>query len=480
MAEAIQMIALSPTMNEGTIAQWLVAEGQDIKSGAALCEVETDKATMTYEAPMSGRILKILLPAGSSASVGQIIAVAGKPGEDWQQVVAAETGRSPVSGSPVSGSPVSGSPEAGAEVKTAALPELASSQASQRSQPETSVASTQAVPAPQAAAAAPSAAVPSGFAQPGITDTARAGTLVPSGNPPSSPLARNKARAAGIDLRTLRGSGPGGRIIARDIEAEARLAAPRPLDTRPAGAGLTVTPQSKAKTVQPQAGLRGDSQAVSRMRGIIAQRLSESYREAPHYLVRSAIDMERLLELRAKVNADREEKISLNAFIIKLTARALEAQPILNSSWLGNTIQYKDSADIGLAVAVEGGLITPVVRHCERKGVLQIHRELSDLIARSRTGGLLPEEYSGASFTVSNLGMYGVEEFSAIINPPGVAILALGAVQDEAVVRDKQICVRPILHATLSADHRAVDGAVAAAYLMELKKLAEEPALALL
>ena len=426
MAEIIQMMALSPTMNEGTIAQWLVTEEQDFKSGTALCEVETDKATMTYEAPLSGRLLKILVTAGSSAAVGQAIAVAGKAGEDWKSAMGSDTSQ------PLETNPAS---------TQAALPELGAVQP----------------------ARAPEAPPPAE-----TSSTAR----LPSGKAPASPLARKLARDTGIDLRGLRGSGPGGRIITRDVQAanQAPSAAP----------SLPKAQPSKTGTAPANAQLRGDSQPVSRMRSIIAQRLSESYRDAPHYIVRCVIDMERLLGFRNTLNIGRGEKISLNAFVLKLAAKALEAHPVLNSSWQGSSIQYKPSADIGLAVAVEGGLIAPVVRHCEQKGILQIGHELSDLVDRARQGSLQPDEYGDASFTLSNLGMSGVEEFSAIINPPGVAILALGAIQDEAVVRDKQICIRPILHATLSADHRAVDGASAAAFIIELKKLVEEPALALL
>lgn len=454
MAELIQMIALSPTMNEGTIAQWLVSEGQDIKSGAALCEVETDKATMTYESPVSAKILKILLPAGSSATVGQAIAVAGKAGEDWHGLLPSEPGTQ------------------------AALPELAPAPPA-----PVRTAPTQPVPAGPPPAAPLTPSPPAAYVSPApITPGMITPPLLPSGNPASSPLARKLARQAGLDLRALTGSGPNGRIIARDVQAARPATAPSA--TIPAQSTQADTPAGQAKLLRASGsrakGLRSDAEPVSKIRGIIAQRLGDSYRQAPHYLVRMAIDMERLQGLRRSVNSNRETKLSLNAFILRIVARALEDHPVINSSWRESSIQYRGSADLALAVAVQGGLITPVVRSCEKKGITEIDSELSDLVARARNNTLAPEEYTDASFTISNLGAYGVEEFSAIINPPGVAILALGAIRDEAVVRDREICVRPILHATLSADHRAVDGAVAAEFMQTLKRLLEEPVLALL
>jgi len=226
-------------------------------------------------------------------------------------------------------------------------------------------------------------------------------------------------------------------------------------------------------------GLRDERVPLSRMRSVIAKRLGDSYSEAPHYFVRAAVDMERLLELRAAINDGRAKPIGLNAFVLKLTAAALERHPLINASWEGDAIRYRPAADIGLAVSLDAGLVTPVVRACERKGVESIDAELADLVARARSGSLKPEEYADASFTISNLGQYGVEEFTAIINPPGSAILALGAVSKEAVVRGDAIVARRTMRVTLSSDHRVIDGAVAAAFVAELKALLEEPALAL-
>lgn len=427
MAEPILMTALSPTMTEGTIAQWLAKEGQALKSGDALCEVETDKATMTYESPASGTLLKIVAEANSSAAVGQLIAVIGKPGDNWEEIAAKD--QSPA-----------------------------------------------AKPAPAKAPAKPSPAPAAPAAAPAPTPES-APSLAP-GLPRSSPLARKLAKEKNLDLRQIKGSGPGGRVVVQDVEqfqaAPAPAPAPAPRGAPPPAKRAAAVADASAK------GLRGDRVPLSKMRSIIASRLSQSYSQAPHYFVRMAIDMERLFALRKSLNAGREQALSLNAFILKLVAAALERHPGINASWEGDAIQYLPAADIGVAVALDGGLITPVVRACESKGLADIDQELGGLIAKARAGALVPEEYTGASFTVSNLGSFGVEEFTAILNPPGSAILALGAVAEEAVVRDGAIVPRRILHATLSSDHRVIDGAQAAAFMAELKALFEEPARALL
>jgi pyruvate dehydrogenase E2 component (dihydrolipoamide acetyltransferase) len=440
MAEPILMTALSPTMTEGTIAQWLAKEGQALKSGDALCEVETDKATMTYESPTSGTLLKIILQAGSAAAVGQLIAVIGKPGDNWEDIAA--------------------------QAKSAAAPAPAPAAPAETPKP---------APAPAPAKAAPISAPPPPPAPAPVASPQSAPQLAP-GVPRSSPLARKRAKEKGIDLRAVQGSGPGGRITVRDVENANAAPGPAPA-ARPAAPAAKGKPPIVGVAVK---GLRGDRVPLSKMRAIIASRLSESYTQSPHYFVRIAIDMERLFDLRKDMNKGREQSLSLNAFILKLTAAALERHPIVNASWQGDAIQYLPAADIGLAVALEGGLITPVVRACEAKGIEAIDAELGALIAKARSGALVPEEYTGASFTISNLGAFGVEEFTAIINPPGSAILALGAVAEEAVVRDGAVVPRRILHATLSSDHRVIDGAQAAAFMADLRAFIEEPARALL
>ena len=432
MAETILMTALSPTMQEGVIASWLVSEGQTVKSGDALCEIETDKATMPYESPRAGTILKITAMAGARAAVGETIAVIGKSGEDWQSVVQATLSVKPSR----EASPVPGAPEPSPPVNEAAFPALG--------------------PSPPAAS--------------------RAAALPPS-VPPSSPLARKLARERGVDLRSLRGSGPRGRVIRRDVLAadSAGAAFSDSSAEKPGSSRWIGAPPGTSR-----GRLRDEREPLSKIRSIIADRLGTSWKQAPHFFVRAAVDMERLLELRAAVNAGRDHPVGLNAFVMRMVAAALERHPLINASWEGDAIRYRPAADIGLAVALKGGLVTPVVRACERKGVEEIDAELADLVTRARAGGLSPEEYSEASFTISNLGSYGVEEFTAIINPPGSAILALGAVAKEAVVRGDAIVARRMMRMTLSSDHRVIDGAEAAAFVAELKAMLEEPARALL
>lgn len=443
MAELVPMIALSPTMSDGVIAQWFAREGQDVRRGDALCEVETDKATMAYESPSSGTLLKILVPGGGAAGVGQAIAVMGKPGEDWSPLLEAKGGKPGPTADPASAEP---SPK-----NTAAFPALG--------------------PTPPAL---PGTA--SGGDVPGASPESPDPRAAPRpGRIPSSPLARRMAAERGVDLSAVSGSGPRGRIVAADVLVAANAAqgsrSPTPGEAPSA---------SVATGARPAAGLRSDRVGLSRMRAVIADRLGRSWSEAPHYFVRVAVDMERLLDLRSALNAGRKRPYSLNAFFAKLAASALTRHPMINASWEGDAIRYLPDADIGLAVALDAGLVTPVLRACQDRGIEDLDRELAELVARARAGALKPEEYSGASFTISNLGSFGVEEFTAIVNPPGSAILALGAVAKEAAVRDDGIAIRRVMRATLSCDHRVIDGAQAAAFLADFKAMLEEPGLALM
>ena len=426
MAEPILMLALSPTMEEGTITRWHKKEGDTVANGDLLCEVETDKAVMEYESVSKGTLLAILVPDGGRARVGAPIAVVGKPGEDVSAFR---------------------EPEARAPAQLEAR-----------------------APAPQAAAA-PSrgpVAAPMGAAAQSRGPAAMQGreAASPSGlrRIKASPLARRLARERGLDLGGLRGSGPGGRVVKRDLEGAGRM-------------GLA------ARASGPAGGQR---LPITGKRRVIAQRVSESKQNAPHYYLKIDLIADRLLEARQRLNArlaaqGAEGKVSLNSFLIKLSAETLKRHPVVNSSWQGDHILAYDRADIGLAVAQEDGLITPVVRDCGAKGILAIERELADLVARARTNRLRPEEYTGATFTITNLGSYGILEFSAIINPPGSAILAVGRVHRQPVVEEgDQLRVRSQLILTLSCDHRVVDGAVGAAFLSDLKAMIEDPIEALL
>jgi pyruvate dehydrogenase E2 component (dihydrolipoamide acetyltransferase) len=311
-----------------------------------------------------------------------------------------------------------------------------------------------AAPAPKAAPAAGSAA----SAAPASAAGASAST---SGRVKSSPLARKLALDKGVDLAQVPGSGPAGRVVKADVEGFH----PAPADPAPA--------HSVAVT---DSGLNDERVPVSRKRQVIAQRLGESLFTAPHFFLTLGIEMDNLLDARDRMNAKRKEKVGLNPFILKFLAEALKRHQALNSSWHGDYIQNHSSIDLGIAVAQPDGLITPIVHNAGSKGVLQIEAELKNLIERARTNLLKPEDYTGASFTISNLGSFGIEEFTAIINPPGVAILALGAtVKTPVVADDDSIVVKRIMKVTLSCDHRVVDGAVGAAFLTDFKRMVEDP-----
>jgi pyruvate dehydrogenase E2 component (dihydrolipoamide acetyltransferase) len=444
MAEAVLMLALSPTMEEGTITRWHKKEGDAVAQGDLLCEVETDKAAMDYESVNQGTLLAILVPAGGKAAVGAPIAVVGKPGED----VSGFRASAAVAAEPPAG-PAAPREQAAAGAEPAAAPSRvdASAPAPRADRPA-------AAPPPRAPAAVPPAS--------GLRRIK------------ASPLARRLARERRLDLGRVAGSGPGGRVVMRDLAGARPLAAGAP---SAAAAGL-----APGAATAPAAGgaLPAQDQRIplSGKRKVIAQRLSDSKFTAPHYYLKIDVDAGRFLETRERLNTrlGEEARISVNALLMKIAAETLKGHPALNSGWKGDHILTYAHADIGLAVAQEDGLITPVVRDCGSKGILAIERELSELIARARANRLKPEEYTGATFTITNLGSYGILEFTAIINPPGSAILAVGRIRRVPVVEEgDRIVVRPQMILSLSCDHRVVDGAVGAAFLYDLKKLIEDP-----
>ncbi len=478
MAELVPMLALSPTMTEGTIAAWKIEEGGSVKNGAVLAEVETDKAVMDYEASSNGTLLKILVPPGSTVQVGQPIAIIGQKGEDFSKLLGSLPGKTNPAAPP-------------AKLE---LPP---------------VSATLAPVPPKADASAP---VPPGSASPGpvppVIPVSNPGTnpvadrgfakeseapegpvpIFPPGFPPSSPLARQIAKASGIDIRGLRGTGPHGRVVKRDVEA---LLSQKNAVGAPYGAweqgklSQGASPQVKSQTGTVR--LEDRSVPLSRFKAVSARRLSESMREAPHFYLRSAIDMDRLLAFRNLINQGRSEdsKISLNALFIKLSAMAIGKNPHINVSWGESALVYHSSVDIALAVALPEGLVAPVVRDCYHRGLEDIEGDLRRLIAKARSGTLTPQDYEGATFTISNLGAWGVEEFTAIINPPGSAILAVGATVKEPVVRSRpngtdRVVIRSMVRVTLSCDHRTIDGAQGAQFMGDVKKYFEEPAWGLL
>ena len=415
----ILMPALSPTMTEGTLSKWLVKEGDEVSFGDIIAEIETDKATMELEAVDEGKIGKILVNAGTEGvEVNKPIGVLLEEGEDESDIDAAPA-------------------QDDANVETATEPTPAE-------QPK-------AVPPP--AKAAPVPAAPSG-------DRVFA-----------SPLAKRMAANAGIDLTSVKGSGPNGRIVKADLE-QAMAGGGRKLAPAAAGALL-----SSAAADVPDFGQPYTEVENSNVRKIIASRLLEAKQSIPHFYLTIDCVIDNLLKLRKELNGrdGADYKLSVNDFVIKASAVALRKVPMANATWTDEAVRLYNNVDVSIAVATEGGLITPIIRNADQKGLLAISTEMKDLAGRARDNKLKPEEFQGGGFTISNLGMYGIKEFSAIINPPQSAILAVGAGEQRPIVKDGALAIGTVMSCTLSCDHRVVDGAVGAEFLQALKPLIEEP-----
>jgi pyruvate dehydrogenase E2 component (dihydrolipoamide acetyltransferase) len=484
----VVLAKLSPTMEEGTIVKWTKNEGDAVKQGDVLAEIETDKANMEMEALGSGVLRKILVPAGGKAPIGALIGVIAEPNEDISKLMGqagggAQAAPAPssaptpaaappaASAQPATGAPARAPAGAAAPSPPAAGPVQAATEASAKAAPADqpdvdSAARTSAAPAPPAAgphpAPAPTSAPSSGGAE--------------GGRVKASPLARSMAAQRNIDLGSVSGSGPGGRIIKRDIES---WAAPRP--GAPGGEQYAKMPSAPAPAPAPRpqpsgpAITPGQELPLSNMRKTIAKRLSESKFTAPHYYVTVEIDMDAAALLREQIQRLEEAKVSYNDLVVKACARALTRFPMVNASWAGDKIVTHAEVHVGIAVAMPDGLITPVVRNADRKSILEIAHEVRDLATRARDKKLKPEEFTGSTFTVSNLGMYDVTAFTAIINPPDSAILAVGAVRKVPVVDGDEIRPGHRMSVTLSSDHRVIDGAMAAQFLAEVRRLLESP-----
>ena len=424
MATKVIMPKLSPTMEEGQISRWLKKEGDKVSMGEPLAEIDTDKATMEMQALANGVLRKIVITEGQSAPLGQLIAVIGEPDEDIAALL--------------SDAPAAKKPEPPKQAEPEKAPEPPKP------------------PQPEAKPAAPAPrAVDNGRQPQPASDSGR--MIV-------SPLAARMAAEAGIDLKTLKGSGPGGRIIKRDIETA--LSQPKP---------ETAAPRAAVQAGQFGASAYRDEPA-SEIRKVIARRLVTSIGPVPHFFLTTDIEMDRAAEMRRGINAlDPDLKISINDIVIKVVAAALIKHPEVNASFQEKFIRYYEQADIGVAVAIEDGLITPVVRAANQKSLSQIAGEVRELADRARTRKLKPEEYTGATFSISNLGMFGIDEFTAVINPPEGAILAVGAMTPKPVVRDNEIVIRQMMRVTMSCDHRVIDGATGAKFLQTFKKILENP-----
>jgi pyruvate dehydrogenase E2 component (dihydrolipoamide acetyltransferase) len=418
MAINILMPALSPTMTEGKLAKWHVKVGDTVKAGQVMCEIETDKATMEVEAVDEGRIGQIVVPEGAEGvKVNAVIAILLEEGE--KSVPAGAPAAAPPPAAPTPAAAVAPTPKAAAP----------------------------AAPAPQPAAAPSGARV---FA---------------------SPLAKRIAADKGLDLSRIKGSGPGGRIVKVDVEQAKPGAVP----------GAAPAPKATpAFTSQPIFAAPGDTRVPhTSIRKVIARRMLESKQQVPHFYLTGEFEIDALLAARQAINVVAEKKgtkVSVNDMVIKACAKALRDHPECNASWTEDEMIQYGAVDISVAVATDRGLITPIVRNADMKGLAQIASEMKDLAARAKVGKLKLEEFQGGGFTISNLGMFGVKDFAAIINPPQAMILAVGVGEERAVVRKGQIVVRNMMNCTLAVDHRVVDGAMGAQYLQTLRGYIEQPA----
>ncbi|KLO21462.1 hypothetical protein X275_09255 [Marinitoga sp. 1197] len=413
MAEKLLMIALSPTMEKGTIVKWVKKENESFTEGDVLCEVETDKTTMEYEATEEGTLLKILVPEGEKAAVGDPIAIFGEPGEDISSLLNEN------------------------------IEKVKSEEIKSETTERKTVREIENIKAKEAKFES-------------ISDRIKI-----------SPLAKKIALMKNIDITRIKGTGPGGRIIKRDVEGYST-------------ATVSQATMLQDKLIYVETSDEDRIIPLSDKRRIIGERLSQSKYTSPHFYLTLSVNMENIMENRKTINNRLNEKISMNTFLIKIIANTLRKHRRINSTLLNDKIIEFGRIDIALAVAQENGLITPIVRNVDKKGILQIENELRELIEKAKNNKLEPEEYTNATFTISNLGSFGVDEFTAIINPPASAILAIGMIKKIPIVENDEIIIKPMMKMTLSSDHRVIDGAVAAIFMKDLKETLENPILAIL
>jgi pyruvate dehydrogenase E2 component (dihydrolipoamide acetyltransferase) len=416
MAEIVKMPKLSDTMSEGVVAKWHKKVGDKVKSGDLLAEIETDKATMDFESFQDGELLYIGVQEGQNAAVESILAILGKSGEDITALIAGGGASKPAEKA-----------EEKAADKSEAKPATPSIQATKQ----------EAAPAPKESNANDSRLK-------------------------ASPLAKKIAQDLGVDLSQVQGSGDGGRVIKKDVE-----------NFTPSSAQTSFT-----ATVIGQESFT--EEPVSQMRKVIARRLAESKFTAPHFYLITEIDMDNAMAARKALNEKAEVKISFNDLVVKATAAALKKHPKINSSWLGDKIRYNQHINIGVAMAVEEGLLVPVVRFADQKSLTQISAEVKNFSAKAKAKKLQPADWEGNTFTISNLGMFDIDAFTAIINPPDACILAVGSIQAKPVVKNGAVVAGNVMKVTLSCDHRVVDGVIGAEFLQTLKAYLENPVLILM
>ena len=495
MSIKILMPALSPTMTEGNLAKWHVKEGDQVNPGDVIAEIETDKATMEVESIDEGIVSKILVAEGTEAvPVNQVIGILREDGEDASAaneapaaaVPAPEATDTPPAADETPAAEAEAVPAAPAAAPAASSGDVKASPLARRiaDQAGVDLGAVQGSGAHgkvvrfdvEAAMTGGAPAAKSGAANISMSGALPAAVDGSGNRLFASPLARRMAAQSGVDLGGVKGSGPDGRIVKRDVD-----------EAIASGASNVAEPESATGTapVEQQASAPGDTSEVvklSTMRKVIAQRMAESKSKVPHFYLTMDCELDELLNIRKALNAAQEDvKISVNDFVIRACAMGLMEVPAANVAYEGEGVMRQfHTADISVAVAIPGGLITPIVRAAEQKGFKQISADMKDLATRARDGKLSPEEYQGGSFSVSNLGMFGVKQFDAVINPPQACILAVGAGEQRPVVKEGQIVPATVMTCTLSVDHRVVDGAIGAELLAAIKRYIENPALMLL
>ena len=422
-ASVITMPKMSDTMEEGTIAKWLKKVGDDVKSGDILAEVETDKATMELESYEDGNLLYVGPNDGESVAVDGVLAIIGEKGADYETLLKAQS---------------------------------APAQKSEETKEAAPAAAAESAPA---ATSATQASKPS---EPASTSS--------DGRVKASPLAKKMAQELGYDINQIKGTGDNGRVIKKDVEAYTPSAAPAPAPASEDSSASTFVPAPVAVGEESY-----EDVPVSQMRKTIAKRLSESKFTAPHFYLTMEINMDKAIEARKSLNELSPVKLSFNDLIIKAAAAALRQHPKVNTSWLGDKIRYNKHIHIGVAVAVDEGLLVPVVKFADQKSLATISSEVKELAGMAANKQLQPEHWEGNTFTISNLGMFGIDEFTAIVNPPDACIMAVGGIKQTAVVKDGQLVPGSVMKVTLSCDHRAVDGAVGSAFLKTFRELLEDP-----
>jgi len=413
MAEVVKMPRLSDTMTVGTVAKWHASKGDAISEGDLLAEIETDKATMEFESFQEGTLLYIGVQEGEEAPVDSILAILGEEGEDVQSIIDNFDGGA--------------DSESEKEEKELAKEEKPAKEVEAKEEKKET-------PAPQ----------------PSTSES----TTTPGGRIKASPLAKRLAEEKGVDLNAVSGSGEGGRIVKRDID-----------NYQPAAASVPTA----------VSGPDYEDQNISQMRKTIARRLSESKFTAPHFYLTIEIDMSEAMRTRKAINDKGDVRVSFNDYVIKAAAMALTKHPYVNASWMEDKIRFNNRVNVGVAVAVEEGLLVPVVRDANMKGMAQISSEVRDFAGKARDKKLQPSDWEGNTFTISNLGMFGIEEFTAIINPPDSCILAVGSIVEKPVVKNGAIEVGHMMKVTLSCDHRVVDGAKGAEFLQTFRQYLENP-----